>query len=62
MSWGLAGPLNVPQLGKAVDSLLTHSNRKSEKSQLFEQSAPLSIIIALKKIPSTNGRTKPYMM
>jgi hypothetical protein len=56
-------PLNTIQVQRAVDAILNHTKiSKSGKGQLFDESAPISVIFALKKIPSINGRTRPYMM
>ena len=61
----LATPLDEQLVRRSVEALLTHVKRnaaKDGKAQLLDESVPISVIIALKTIPDTNGRTKPYMM
>ena len=61
----LATPLDEQLVRRSVEALLTHVKRnaaKDGKAQLLDESVPISVIIAMKAIPDTNGRTKPYMM
>jgi hypothetical protein len=61
----LATPLDTKLVRRSVQALLTHVQREEEKAgkaQLLESSVPISVIIALKTIPQTGGRSKPYMM
>lgn len=61
----LATPLDEKLVRRSVEALLTHVKRnaaKDGKAQLLDESVPISVIIALKAIPDTKGRTKPYMM
>jgi ribosome biogenesis protein UTP30 len=61
----LAPPLDTKQVERAVDALLNHVQRSKKsggKEQLLDDSDPISVLIGMKSIPSTNGRTKPYLI
>ena len=57
--------LDVAQVTRAVDALLNHVQRTKKsggKEQLFEDADPISVLIGMKAIPSTHGRTKPHLV
>ena len=61
----LAPPLDTKQVERAVDALLNHVQRSKKsggKEQLLDDSDPISVLIGMKSIPATNGRTKPYLI
>lgn len=65
MSGKLAPPLNPAQVQRAVDALLNHSQRSKKstgKVPLLEDADPINVLIGMKAIPATNGRTKPYLI
>lgn len=65
MAGKLAPPLNTKQVERAVDALLNHVQRSKKskgKEQLIDDADPISVLIGMKNIPATNGRTKPYMI
>ena len=65
MSGKLAPPLNTKLVERAVDALLNHVERNKKmggKEQLLDDADPISVLIGMKSIPSTNGRTKPHLI
>ena len=61
----LAPPLNPALVQRAVDALLNHAQRSKKsggKVPLLEDADPISVLIGMKTIPATNGRTKPYLI
>ena len=65
MAGKLAPPLNTEQVERAVDALLNHVQRTKKtggKEQLFDSADPISVLIGMKSIPATGGRTKPYLI
>jgi len=65
MSGKLAPPLNTKQVERAVDALLNYVQRSKKsggKEQLLDDSDPISVLIGMKTIPATNGRSKPYLI
>jgi len=61
----LAPPLNPAHVQRAVDALLNHAQRSKKatgKVPLLDDADPISVLIGMKAIPATNGRTKPYLI
>ena len=65
MAGKLAPPLNTKLVERAVDALLNHVERNKKlggKEQLLDDADPINVLIGMKSIPSTNGRTKPHLI
>jgi ribosome biogenesis protein UTP30 len=65
MAGKLAPPINTKLVERAVDALLNHVERNKKmggKEQLLDDADPISVLIGMKSIPSTNGRTKPHLI